>query len=173
MKVTFNVTRISDYISSIEAWGGSSTARRRGIYNTPTFEHLVNMVNLGRKFFDPLRRHIGHAIRVNSMYRSRELNKVIGGATRSDHLTGEAIDFSVKGMHVETTNADLFHYIKDNMNYYKLIAEFPSQGQPRWIHVSYMMDDKLNEEKRTIIATKVNGRTKYIPYVGNEYFIKK
>ena len=43
-----------------------------------------------------LRDNVGQALTITSSYRSPEYNKSIGGASRSQHLTGNAVDLSCK-----------------------------------------------------------------------------
>tara|TARA_R110000851_G_scaffold256858_5_gene409350 strand:- start:803 stop:1201 length:399 start_codon:yes stop_codon:yes gene_type:complete len=127
------------------------------------------MENLSVSFFEPLREHFKHPIDISSFYRSKKLNKRIGGASKSDHMTGEAIDLDRDKYSTGPSNAELFHYIKDNLRYYKLIAEFPKDGNPGWIHISYMKEDSLNDKKIAMIAVRSKGKTSYLPYKGHEY----
>ena len=65
--------KISDHISYREAVK-SNTATRRGIDNIPDVEQLENMKLIAEKVFEPLREHVGGPIKINSFYRSPELN---------------------------------------------------------------------------------------------------
>lgn len=97
-------------------------------------------------------------IRINSFFRGTALNKAIGGANGSQHTKGEAIDLdAIKGI----TNADIFNYIRDNLDYDQLIWEFGTDKEPNWVHVSYKMDSSKNR-KRMLRAKKENGRTRYV-----------
>jgi zinc D-Ala-D-Ala carboxypeptidase len=58
----------------------SITAKRLGLENDPSDEHLANMKLLAEKVFEPLREHVQHPIKINSFYRGPELNKAIGGS---------------------------------------------------------------------------------------------
>ena len=82
---------ISKHISDKEGVY-SRTALRLDIDNTPTEEHLSNMRLLAENIFEPLRAYVGGPIKINSFYRSPELNKAIGGSTKSQHCYGQAID---------------------------------------------------------------------------------
>lgn len=138
----------------------SETAKRRGISNMPTPEHIENFKKLAENVFQPIRDHFGVPIRISSGYRSKELNTAIGGSLSSQHCQGEAIDIDMDGTTV--TNAEIFNYIKDNLNFDQLIAEFPENGNPAWVHVSYESTGK--QRKQILVAKKVGGGTKYIPY---------
>ena len=134
--------KISKYISFAEATK-SETAKRLDIKNTPTEEHLENMMLVAEKVFEPLREYAGHPIGVNSFYRSPELNKAIRGSSRSSHMIGAAIDLNSLG---EKTNKELFDFIMENLTFDQLIWEFGSDKNPKWIHISYIgEEDNRNE----------------------------
>ncbi len=135
----------------------SNTAQRLGIDNTPSDYALSNMEQVARKIFQPLREWVGGPIRVNSFYRCEELNKAIGGSSRSQHCEGRAIDLD--DVHGYKTNAEMFHYIKKNLSFDQLIWEFGDEENPDWIHVSYVSEDQ--NRLRCLKAVKSNGKTKY------------
>ena len=135
----------------------SNTARRLGIDNTPDGYTVGNMELLANKIFQPLREWVGGPIRVNSFYRCEELNRAIGGSSRSQHCEGRAIDLD--DIHGHATNAEMFKYIKDNLSFDQLIWEFGDEENPDWIHVSYVSEDQ--NRNRCLKAYKLNGKTKY------------
>lgn len=139
----------------------SATAKRRGIDNIPDKEDINNLQELVINVLQPLREIYGHSISINSGYRSSELNIAIGGAKTSQHCSGEAAD-------VDTVdnNTQLFNIIKDHLEFDQLIAEFYDNGQPAWIHVSYSTH---KNRKWILIAAKVDGKTKYLPYSDETY----
>jgi hypothetical protein len=138
----------------------SETAKRRGISNMPTPEHIENFKKLAANIFQPIREHFGKPILISSGYRSAELNKAIGGSLSSQHCSGEAIDIDMDG--TDITNKQIFDYIKDNLTFDQMIAEFPKQGNPDWVHVSFAAN--RSQRKQILVAKKVNGKTTYIPY---------
>ena len=147
----------------------SETAKRKGISNMPTPEHLENFKKLAENVFQPIREHFGVPIHISSGYRSAALNKAIGGAGKtvngvyipsSQHCTGEAIDIDMDGTSV--TNAAIFNYIKDNLEFDQLIWEFGTDTNPDWVHVSYESTGK--QRKQILKAKKVGGKTTYVPY---------
>jgi hypothetical protein len=73
----------------------SETAQRLGIDNTPTVEVVFRLRNLCREVLQPLRDHVGHAIRINSGYRCEALNEAVHGVGNSQHLHGCAADIHV------------------------------------------------------------------------------
>ena len=84
----------------------SITALRLGLNNDPTKTHLTNMELLAEKIFEPLRKHVGGPIKINSFYRGPELNKAIGGSSNSQHCKGQAID--IDDVYGYMSNADMY-----------------------------------------------------------------
>lgn len=150
---------ISKHISWAEATH-SATAKKKEIANEPGQQEIVAMKKLAKEIFEPLREWAGEPIRVNSFYRSAELCEAIGSKATSQHTKGQAIDIDATG---EKTNADLFHYIKDNLNFDQLIWEFGDDENPDWIHVSYVSPN--GNRNRVLRAVKKGKKTNYEPYV--------
>lgn len=136
----------------------SGTAKRLGISNIPTPEHLENLRQTAENIFQPLRNKMKCPIYVSSGYRSEELNKAIGGSTTSQHCKGEAFDLDAD-MYGKITNKDIFYFIKDNLTFDQLIWEFGTPTNPAWVHVSYRADG--NNRGEILKASKKNGRTHY------------
>jgi hypothetical protein len=138
----------------------SETAKRNGISNMPTPEHIENFKKLAENVFQPIREHFGVPIHISSGYRSKALNTAVKGSLSSQHCSGEAIDIDMDGTAI--TNKQIFDFIKDNLVFDQMIAEFPENGNPAWVHVSYESTGK--QRKQILVAKKVGGATKYIPY---------
>jgi zinc D-Ala-D-Ala carboxypeptidase len=136
----------------------SATAKRRLIANEPTEEHIENLKALAENIFQPIREEFMCPIFVSSGYRSEALNEAIGGSKTSQHSKGEAFDLDADVYGV-ITNADIFHYIEDRLDYDQLIWEFGTEENPDWVHVSFKMDVSNRREK--LRAEKANGRTVY------------
>ena len=147
---------ISKHISKKEATF-SATATRKGIDNTPGEYELQNMELIAEKIFEPLRKHVNGPIKSNSFYRSQELKKAIGGSTKSQHCQGRAMDLD--DTYGYMSNADMYKYIKDNLDYDQMIWEFGTEENPDWVHVSYV--DADSNRKRCLQAYKEDGKTKY------------
>jgi len=137
--------RISKHISYKEAVG-SNYAKQYGIKNKPDEEQVENMKLLAEKVFEPLREWVGCPIRVNSMFRSLELNTALKGSQTSSHMKGEAMDITSMG---GKSNLEMFHYIKDNLEFDQLIWEFGKE--PKWLHVSY---NKYKNRKQVLVTKK-------------------
>ena len=147
---------ISKHISDKEGVY-SITATRRGIDNTPESEELDNMKLLAEKVFEPLRLWVGGPIRINSFYRAPELNKAIGGSTTSQHCKGQAMDIDDTSCH--KTNAEMYAWIKGNLDFDQMIWEFGDEDNPNWVHISYV-SKKLNRN-RCLKAYRSKGKTVY------------
>jgi zinc D-Ala-D-Ala carboxypeptidase len=138
----------------------SESAKRNGIKNEPTAEHLDNMKKLATNVFQPIRDHFNTPIHISSGYRSLALNKAIKGSLSSQHCSGEAMDIDMDG--TDITNAKIFNYIKDNLVFDQLIWEFGTDKNPDWVHVSY--ESKGKQRKQILKAIKKNGKTAYTIY---------
>lgn len=154
--------QLSEHLSLAEVTR-SDSAKRNGISNMPTPEHLENFKKLAANIFEPIRKHFGKPISISSGYRSKELNAKIGGALTSQHCSGEAIDIDMDGTPDGITNKMVFDYIKGNLNFDQLIWEFGDNNNPDWVHVSYESTGK--QRKQILRAKKVGGKTVYEAYV--------
>lgn len=120
----------------------SYTAKLNNIDNTPNKEEEGNIIDLVNNILDPLREAWGKPIRVNSGFRCTELNKVVGGAKNSQHLTGQAADITTGN---KDNNKKLFDLIqKNNLPFCQLIDE----KNFSWVHVSY----DPNNIKRQVLS---------------------
>ena len=153
------MTKISKHISYKEATR-SITALRLGIDNTPFEYELGNMKAVAENIFEPLRLWVGGAIKVTSFFRSEKLNQAIGGSEFSQHCQGRAID--IDDVYGHKTNAEMFNYIKDNLDFDTIIWEFGTDDNPDWVHVSYVSNER--NRGRVLKAIKENGKTKYLNY---------
>ena len=148
--------RISKHISYKEAVH-SNTAKRRGIENKPNDDQLYNMAKVAHNIFEPLRLYVGGAIKINSFFRSEELNKAIGGSSKSQHCQGCAID--IDDIYGHKSNYQMFQYIRENLDFDQLIYEFGDADNPDWVHVSYVSSKE--NRNRVLRAVKNNGKTSY------------
>jgi len=153
--------QISKHLSLAEV-SRSETAKRRGINNTPSGEHLENFKKLAENVFEPIREHFGVPIHISSGYRSKELNSAIGGSSTSQHCQGEAIDIDMDGSKGGVTNKMVFDFIKDNLVFDQMIWEFGTDKNPDWVHVSYESTGK--QRKQILKAVKSGGKTSYVPF---------
>ena len=135
----------------------SYTAKRLGINNIPSDYQLTNMTGVAENIFEPLRKWVGGPIKINSFFRSPELNKAIGGSSKSQHCEGRAID--IDDVYGYKTNAEMYTWIKENLDFDQIIWEFGTDKNPDWVHVSYVSPDE--NRMRCLKAEKINGKTVY------------
>lgn len=109
----------------------SSTATRLGIDNIPSEQEWKNIEELAVNILQPIRQKFGR-IRITSGFRSKQLNKSIGGSTSSNHCRGEAAD--IEPLEDGVTLIDILEYIINNLEFRNVILEFPPDG---WVHVDY------------------------------------
>lgn len=113
----------------------SQTAARWGIDNTPNETVMANLIKTAA-FMEEVRRICAAPIMISSGYRCPELNRKIGGSMNSQHLTGQAVDFTAKGL---TLDEIMQRIMESSLDYDQLIAEYQS-----WIHISW--SDKPRRE---------------------------
>ena len=147
---------ISNHISYREGVY-STTAKRLGLDNTPNNEQLNNMELIAHEVFEPLRTYVGGPIKINSFFRSPKLNKAIGGSSKSQHCKGQAMD--IDDTYGRMTNAEMYHFIKEHLDFDQIIWEFGDDDNPDWIHVSYVSPE--DNRKRCLKAYRENNKTKY------------
>ena len=135
----------------------SETALRKGLDNTPSDDIVANLQKLVDNVLQPVRDFYGKGVKVNSGYRSPEVNASVGGSKTSDHCKGQAADIEIPGV----PNAELAQWIVDNLKFTQVILEFYSKGIPDsgWVHVSY---DPSNLKCEVLTAAKQDGKTVYL-----------
>ncbi len=129
----------------------SGVAERKGIDNSPSEDLIPKLKRLCAEVLEPVRLHFGRPFRPNSGYRSPELNKEIGGSSKSQHCKAEAVDIEIAGIN----NHELAVWIQDNLEFDQLILECYRPGEPNsgWVHVS-LKDE--GEENRAVALTFSN-----------------
>jgi zinc D-Ala-D-Ala carboxypeptidase len=150
--------KLSKHLTLAEAIR-SESAKRLGISNMPTPEHLENGKIVAEKIFEPIREFIGGPVYISSFYRSKSLNSAVGGSLSSQHCRMEAMDIDMDG--TDTTNKEIFDFIKGSIEFDQLIWEFGTAKNPDWVHVSY--NTKGAQRKQILKASKINGKTVYTP----------
>jgi hypothetical protein len=109
----------------------SDIAEKYNISNIPDKKSLDNMLLLIVDCLQPIREYIKKPMIISSGYRSTRLNghPLINGKANSQHTTGQAADFTIKGMTpkqiIEKINAS-------GIEYDQLIDEHNI-----WVHISY------------------------------------
>lgn len=145
---------------SLKEMTRSETATRKGIDNTPSATHLHNLKLVCENILEPVRRHFGKPVMINSAYRGPKLNAAVGGSSKSQHCNGEAVDFEIDGM----SNYELAKWVVENCDFDQVILEFydPKEGpNSGWVHASYSSSGK--QRKSILTAVMVKGKTVYKP----------
>ena len=158
----------------------SNVATRRGFILDPPKDDIRNLQLLCMKVLQPLRDKIGRPIRINSGWRSAELNKAIGGAYKMDytntyqgqyiatsaHCKGQAADIKYVDKKGKVDNKFLFDTILDlGIEFDQMINEFNYS----WIHISYVEEKVIdgvyrkNNRNQLLEAYREKGsnKTKY------------
>ena len=114
--------------------GEMTASSHKEVYNIPSHEAIANLTNLCG-WLEVLRSRAGAPIIINSGYRSPQLNKKIGGAANSNHLTGCAVDIRTSGMEQAICYAAiLINYAKESQHDFdELLIEKNRYGAV-WVH---------------------------------------
>ena len=145
------MTNLSPHFTLAEMTS-STAAVRRGLDNTPSPAVTDALARLCIRVLEPVRLHFG-PVRVTSGYRSPAVNAAIGGAKSSQHVMGEAADFTVPGV----SNLDVCQWMMRTLRYDQLIYEF---GEAGWVHCSWRDGALRNQE---LTAKRVGGKVRYLP----------
>lgn len=124
--------KLSKYFT-LEELTRSTAAERLGIDNTPPDEVILNLRSLATYTLDIVRLEARRPVIVNSGYRCKDLNKAVGGAKNSQHLSGKAADITVGSRDDNRKLYDFLRSKKSRCPYDQLILE----NGGAWIHISY------------------------------------
>lgn len=134
----------------------SNMALRHGVINEPTPQNMVCIECVINHIVDPVKDKFP-SVDISSFFRNEETNRLVGGAARSQHLSGEACDLDSPQ---NKDNNAIFDFIRTNMVYDQIIGEMPDEnGVFSWVHVSYVSHPKINRNQVLIKLKKG-----YIPY---------
>lgn len=133
MKISRNFT--------LNEFTNSPTAKARGIENVPGNEQLTNIKNLVIRLLQPLRDIYGEPLRINSGFRSPELNEAVGGVPTSQHMKGQAAD-----VRVGDPRKLLTELLKSRLPFDQAIL------YPNFLHLSY---NSANNRRQVLYAKGV------------------
>ena len=119
------------------------------VYNIPGHEAIANMKRLC-VWLEVLRNKVGHPIVINSGYRSPQLNRKVGGAPTSNHLTGCAVDIRTSGFEqaIEYTAILIAYATESDQEFDELLIEKNRYGAV-WLH--FAVRPKENRHKVNFI----------------------
>lgn len=149
MKLTSNFT--------LKEMVASTTASRRGIKNIPTQKEIDNLKQLCITVLQPARDHFSEIypdsyIRVNSGFRCKKLNDLVGSTDASFHRHGYAADIELMVKDAngrwQSMNDELYFYLKEYSQFTELIWEYGDDDEPEWVHVAYNPNDSRKMVKR-------------------------
>ncbi len=131
------------------------TRTSTGLPNAPSQGQIDRLKDLCASVLEPLRAEWG-PVRIDSGFRSPDVNERVGGVPSSQHCLGEAAD-------IVPLDADLdvvYDWIvrASSLRFGQCIKE--EKGASRWIHVSLPGSGRANQE-----ALVFDGRV-YRPYAG-------
>ena len=119
----------------LDEFVNSSTAKKKGIDNTPSFLVVEHLDELVKKVLDPLRAAYGMPIKVTSGYRCPELNKAVGGVSNSVHQLGYAADLQVGGSFEKFKTFVVEWFAKTGTRFDQVLLEKDTKKNSKWIHI--------------------------------------
>lgn len=126
----------------------SDTATRLNIKEQwePPRAVIDNLTQLAKNILQPLNNALGCDYYIPSAYRCARVNKLVGGASSSQHLLGQASDniLTIKGVNKNLWMAQTV--LNAHLPFDQMILEGGTILKPRWIHLSYS-----NRNRRQIL----------------------
>ena len=127
-----------------------SVTDHREFTNEPNDLEKNNLKRLA-ELLEQVKRHLGDKpIMVNSAFRSKQINDLVGSKDTSQHRVGCAADIRVPSM---TPNDVVKAIIASDMPYDQIIREFD-----RWTHISVPNDPTGKPRKQALIIDKLGTR---------------
>lgn len=129
----------------------SATASKAGIDNLPSLKEQDNLQALCRDILQPLRESWGEPIIVSSGYRSRELNRIVGGVKYSDHTFGSAADIhTLSNRRID--NRRLFEMAVRLMNEGRLknVKQIINEYDYSWLHIA--RQDGRSQKRNQVLS---------------------
>lgn len=112
-------------------WSEANVTDHHELDNTIPNEVIPAIVNTSRGMERVRALLNNHSVNVSSWYRSPELNRVVRGSSTSQHMRGEAVDFTCPAY---GTSLQIVHHLAkypDLLKFDQLILEHT------WVHISF------------------------------------
>jgi len=119
----------------------------------PNDFQIEYLYDLCRNCLQPIRDKFG-VVNISSGYRDREYNKKVGGVENSQHIKGQAVDFTTPNANLK----EVFEWIcAGGIGFDQVIFETKNT---QWIHLSFNL---ANNRGQAFTAVFVNGKAVYTP----------
>ena len=119
------------------------------VYNIPSHEAIANLKRVC-VWLEVLRERYNKPIRINSGYRSPQLNRKVGGAATSNHLTGCAVDIRTSGYEQAIEYAAIMiAYAKESQQVFDELLIEKNRYGAIWLH--FAVRPKENRHKVSFI----------------------
>lgn len=113
--------------------------------NRPTkFVHVYNLETMAC-MLESIRASYGHPIYVSSGYRSKDVNRFVGGAENSAHRKGLAVDIYITK---QDDYDKIINIIKQKINFDQLIVYRDKDENVKWLHIG--MSDTLGQRNQVL-----------------------
>lgn len=123
----------------------SDAAVACGIKNCPPLDDIqairANIMLLVYHVLDPIRAHICEPVYITSGYRCAKLNELVGGSDHSQHMQGQAADFTIDSFCARDYKI-LACWCAENLDFDQLIVH----AMRKFIHVSYVSPESNRHE---------------------------
>jgi len=128
----------------------SQSADRNNIDNRPP-EHIIPNLIRSAALMEKIRKLLGdRPISPSSWYRSPSLNRVVGGASRSQHIHGAAVDFDCDAFGTALDICRVLVRETKELRFEQLILEHS------WVHVS-VPNDPNTKPKMQVLSLLASG----------------
>lgn len=130
----------------------SQEAARRSINNTPP-PSVVEMLRHTAQRLEDVRALLGAPIIISSGFRCLSLNRAIGSRDTSQHVLGQAVDFTCPRFGDARGVAIRIRDHAAEIDYDQMIWEYGA-----WVHISFVSGTSGRRQALTIDARTPNGR---------------
>lgn len=123
--------KISQHFTLKEA-----TTTSKDLPNLPDFNQLKNIFHTALRM-EIVREILDQPILVSSWFRSAAVNSAVGGAKRSAHLSGCAVDFTSPSFGTPYQIVQALEKERIDIMYDQLIYE--KRGNKEWVHIGFVI----------------------------------